>query len=72
MNFDEIRQVDQTAFARAAQELPSYDEWLATHGPDQKRVPVSVVQAEIARPGSTHVNVTVDPATGEVTAVTPR
>lgn len=74
---EELRRQQEDAGRRAeAQGLrpgtPEYDDWVRRIDPGAQRIPVSVVQQEIERPGSTGVAVTIDPNTGEVTVVRPR
>jgi hypothetical protein len=50
---------------------PEFGAWWSLHGPDPRGIPPSVVEAEIANPGSTNVRVIVN-SRGDVVTVIPR
>lgn len=53
----ERRAMSRAAAAGLKPGTKEFGEWWALHGPDPRNVPPSVVEAEIANPGSTGIRV---------------
>jgi len=66
----EVRALNRAAKEGCLPQTKEFGKWMEKHHPDPRNIPPSVIEAEIARPGSTSVRVELNQK-GDVVTVMP-